>query len=158
VYGTTDVEIGLKLREHRGGQPLGEDVSDLRSRRDVEDTNVPDDNALADKVKINLNMLGALVLNVIGGEVDGAYVVAVDQSGPRLGVVQLHKQLSKPTGLCHAVGHGAVLCLSTRMRDDVLTLRGSGDEVVAQEHCVARSGMVSVGTIGPVSISVDDGV
>jgi hypothetical protein len=29
----------------------------------VEDTNVPDGNALADKVKINLNMLGALVLN-----------------------------------------------------------------------------------------------
>jgi hypothetical protein len=33
----------------------------------VEDTNVPDGNALADKVEINLNMLGALVLNGVGG-------------------------------------------------------------------------------------------
>jgi hypothetical protein len=48
----------------------------------VENTNVPDCNALADKVKINLNMLGALVLNGVGGEVDSADVVAVDQSDP----------------------------------------------------------------------------
>jgi hypothetical protein len=47
----------------------------------VEVTNVLDGNALADKVKINLNMLGALVLNGIGGEVDDADVVTVDQSG-----------------------------------------------------------------------------
>jgi hypothetical protein len=48
----------------------------------VEDTNVPDGNALTDKVKINLDMLGVLVLNRIGGEVDDTDVVAVDQSGP----------------------------------------------------------------------------
>jgi hypothetical protein len=44
----------------------------------VEDTNIPDGNALTNKVKINLNMLGALVLNGFGGEVDGADVVVVD--------------------------------------------------------------------------------
>jgi hypothetical protein len=49
----------------------------------VEDMNVPDGNTLADKVKINLNMLGALVLNEVDGEVDGVDVIAVDQSGPR---------------------------------------------------------------------------
>jgi hypothetical protein len=48
----------------------------------VEDTNIPDINALVDKVEINLNMLGPLVLNGVGGEVDGIDVVAVDQSGP----------------------------------------------------------------------------
>jgi hypothetical protein len=32
----------------------------------VEDTNVPDDNVLVNKVKINLNMLDALVLNEVG--------------------------------------------------------------------------------------------
>jgi hypothetical protein len=57
----------------------------------VEDTNIPDGNALVDKVKIKLNMLGALVLNGVGGEVDDADVIAVDQSGPSQGDVQLHK-------------------------------------------------------------------
>jgi hypothetical protein len=36
----------------------------------MEDTNVPDGNTLTDKVKVNLNMLGALVLNGVGGEVN----------------------------------------------------------------------------------------
>jgi hypothetical protein len=44
----------------------------------VEDMNVLDNNTLAEKVKINLNMLGALVLNGVGGEVDGTDVVTVD--------------------------------------------------------------------------------
>jgi hypothetical protein len=72
-----------KLREHRGGEPLGENVGELRSHQDVEYMNIPNSNALVDKMKINLNMLGALVLNDVGGEVDGADVVAVDQSGLR---------------------------------------------------------------------------
>jgi hypothetical protein len=44
----------------------------------MEDTNVPDGNTLVDKVKINLNMLGALVLNGVGGEVDDSDVVTID--------------------------------------------------------------------------------
>jgi hypothetical protein len=111
---------------------------------------------LTNKVKINLNMPGALVLNGFGGEIDGAHIVAVDQSDPRQGAVQLHKQLTKPTRLRYAVGHGVVLCLSARTRDDVLTLRGLGDEAVTQEHCIARSGPASVRTTGPVNISVDE--
>jgi hypothetical protein len=88
----------------------------------VEDTNIFDSNTLTDKVKINLNMLGALILNGVDGEVDGADAAIVDQSGTRLGDVQLHKQLTKPTHLCHIVGHSAILRLSARMRDGMLTL------------------------------------
>jgi hypothetical protein len=44
----------------------------------VDDTNVTDGNALVNKVEFNLDMLGALVLDEVGGEVDGADVVAVD--------------------------------------------------------------------------------
>jgi hypothetical protein len=44
----------------------------------VEYTNVPDSNALVDKVKINFNMLSALLLNGVGGEVDSADVITVD--------------------------------------------------------------------------------
>jgi hypothetical protein len=44
------------------------------------------------------------------------------------------------------------------MGHDVLMLRGPGDEVVTEEHRIARSGLASVGTTGLVSISVDDEV
>jgi hypothetical protein len=63
----------------------------------MEDTNVSDGNALTDEVKINLNMLRALVLDEVSGEVDGADVVTIDQSGLRQEAVQLHEQLTKPT-------------------------------------------------------------
>jgi hypothetical protein len=64
-------------------QPLCEDVGELRSRRDVKDMNVPDGNTLMAKVEINLNMLDALELDGVGGEVDCVDVVAVDQSASR---------------------------------------------------------------------------
>jgi hypothetical protein len=122
----TDVETRLKLREHRGRQPLGEDVSELRGHRDVEDANISDGNALADEVEINLNMLGVMMLDGVGGEVDRAGVVAIDQGDPRQEVVQLQKQLTEPACLCHDV----VLRLNTRTGDDVLALGEPGDEIV----------------------------
>jgi hypothetical protein len=119
IVGATDVETGSKLREHREGIPFGEDVGELGGRRDM---NISNGDTPANEVKINLNMLGALMLDRVGGEVDRADVVAVDQGGSRQGVVQLQKQLMEPTLLCHTVGYGAVLRLRTRTGDNVLTL------------------------------------
>jgi hypothetical protein len=36
----------------------------------MDDMNISDGNALTNKVKINLNMLGALMLDGVGGEID----------------------------------------------------------------------------------------
>jgi hypothetical protein len=47
----------------------------------VEDMNVFSGNALADEVKINLNMLDVLMLDGVGGEGDDADIDAVNQSG-----------------------------------------------------------------------------
>jgi hypothetical protein len=74
------------------------------------------------------------MLHGIGGEVDCADVVAVDEGGALEGTVELVEELSQPGGLCHAVGHDAVLGLSTGARDDGLPLGGLEDEVGAQEH------------------------
>jgi hypothetical protein len=68
-------------------EPLGKDVDELGGRRDMEDANISNGNTVTDEVEINLNMLDALMLDGVGGEVDRADIVAVDQSGPRYGVV-----------------------------------------------------------------------
>jgi hypothetical protein len=44
----------------------------------MQDTDITDGHAFPHKVKVNLDMLRALVLNEVGGEVDSADVVAVD--------------------------------------------------------------------------------
>jgi hypothetical protein len=46
----------------------------------VQDTDITDGHALPHKVEVNLDMLRALVLNGVGGEVDGVDVVTVDKS------------------------------------------------------------------------------
>jgi hypothetical protein len=43
--------------------------------------NISNGDALTDEVEVDLNMLGALMLDGIGREVDCADVVTIDQSG-----------------------------------------------------------------------------
>jgi hypothetical protein len=108
-----------------------------------------------DEVRVDLHVLRALMLHGVGGEVDYADVVAVDEGGALEGTVELVEELAQPRGLDHAVGHDTVLGLSTGARDDGLTLGGPRDEVGAQEHGVTGGGPACVGTASPVSISVD---
>jgi hypothetical protein len=75
--------------------------------------NVADGHIVADEVQVDLHMLGPLVLHRVGGEIDGADVVAVDERAPGEGAVKLSQELAELSGLGHAVGNGAVLRLST---------------------------------------------
>jgi hypothetical protein len=69
------------------------------------------------------------MLHGVGGEVDRADNVAVDKGGALEGTVELMEELSQLGGLCHVVGHGVVLGLSTGARDDRLPLGSPEDEV-----------------------------
>jgi hypothetical protein len=71
------------------------------------------------------------------------------------GVVELVEKLAHPVGLCHAVGHSAVLGLYARAGDDGLPLGGLGYEVGAQEHGIAGGGPARVEAAYLVSVGVD---
>jgi len=86
-----DVETGPKLAKHRGRKALGEDVGELRRRRDVKDPDVSNGNPLADEVEINLDMLRTLMLNQIGGEIHSTYIVTIDKCGPFERTVKFQK-------------------------------------------------------------------
>jgi hypothetical protein len=60
----------------------------------MEDADLTDDNLLSDKMKINLHMLGALMLNGVGGEVHCADIVVVDKCAPRRQCLELVEQLT----------------------------------------------------------------
>jgi hypothetical protein len=62
-------------------------------------------------VEVDLNMLCTLVLNGVGGEVDDADVIAVDESALCQQSMELLEELPKPTSFSHAVGHDAILSL-----------------------------------------------
>jgi hypothetical protein len=95
------------------------------------------------------------MLHGVAGEVDRADVVAVDAGGALEGAVELLEKLVQPGGLCHAIGHNAVLGLGAGAGDDGLPFGGPGDEVSAQEHSITGGGPTRVGTTSPVSVGVD---
>ena len=76
-----NVETGPKLREDKGGQAFGEDVSELGCRRDVKNADSTKSHSFSNKVKINLNVLGTLMLNRVGRHVNGADVITINQCG-----------------------------------------------------------------------------
>lgn len=122
----------------------------------MEDPNIADGDPIPDEVKVNLHMLGPLVLNRVGGEVHRTDVVAVDKSAPGRRSVELDKELPKPGCLSHAVSDSAVLRLGTGAGDHRLTLGRPGHQVAAQKDGVAGGRAPSVRTPGPVSVGVDN--
>ena len=88
----------------------------------MKDPDVSNDNPLTDEVEINLNMLRALVLDEVGGELHGADVVVVDECASTERLVELEDELAQLGRLGHAVSHYAVLSLSTRAGDHGLPL------------------------------------
>jgi hypothetical protein len=63
----------------------------------MEDTDLAEGNLLSDKMKINLHMFGALMLNGVGGEVHNTDVVTVDKGAPRRWGLELVELLSQPS-------------------------------------------------------------
>jgi hypothetical protein len=49
----------------------------------MHDADIADDNTFLDEVEVDLDMLGVLMLNGVGGEVDDADIVIVDESALR---------------------------------------------------------------------------
>jgi hypothetical protein len=121
----------------------------------VQDTDITDGNAFPDEVEIDLDILCTLVLNRIGGEVDGANVTAVDEIALRQRSMELLEEEPEPTSFSHAVGHDAILSLGAQEGDDILTLRGPGDEVVTEEHNIVLGGSMCIWATCPVLIHVD---
>jgi hypothetical protein len=77
----------------------------------VQDMDITDGNTFSDEVNVDLDMLGALMLNGVGGEVDNVDVVMVDVSTIRQWGKELLEELSYPTSFRHVVGLGTVLSL-----------------------------------------------
>jgi len=99
-------------------------------------------------------MLGPLVLNGVGGQINGTDIVTVHNGGSPKRAMDLMEELTQPTRLHNSICDSAILGLCTGSRDCRLTLGRPGNQIITQKYTVARSGTASIGTTGPISISV----
>jgi hypothetical protein len=67
-------------------------------------------------------MFRPLMLNRVSGEVHGTDVVALDECALGERAVKLSQKLSEPGRLSHAVSNSPILRLSTRARDNRMSL------------------------------------
>jgi hypothetical protein len=56
-------------------------------------------------------MLGALMLNGVGGEIYGTDVVAIDEACRRQRLVEFLKKLPEPGDFSNTICNGTILCL-----------------------------------------------
>jgi nucleoside-triphosphatase THEP1 len=95
----------------------------------MKNANIANGDTLADEVDVNLNVLRALMLHGIGGEVDCADVVVVDEGGMSEGVMELMKKLTELGSFNHAICDSVILNLNAGVGDNAWSLQGQGDEV-----------------------------
>jgi hypothetical protein len=83
------LRLDQKSKNTLNGNPLGEDIDELERDGDAKNPNITDSDTLADVVHVDLHVLHAPILHVIGGEVHRADIVAVDEGGALKGAVEL---------------------------------------------------------------------
>jgi hypothetical protein len=83
----------LRLDRNSKNKELGRPFvkMSVNCHRHVQDADIIDGHAFPYNVDVNLDMLHALVLNGVGGEVDGTDVVTVDEGALRQRSVELLK-------------------------------------------------------------------
>ena len=79
----------------------------------MKDTKITNSHALSNKVEINLDVLGTLMLNRIGGHVDSTDVITINQFGVAKGSVELLNELAQPCSLSNSISHCVILSFIT---------------------------------------------
>jgi hypothetical protein len=74
-------KTGTKLLENVRRQPFCHNISELLSSWYLQNPYVAEGHTLVDEVDVQLNVLGAMMMNGVGRYVDGGDIVAVDQCG-----------------------------------------------------------------------------
>ena len=113
---------------------LGEDVSRLVSRGYGEQLEIALLEMLASDVAVDLNVLGAFMVDIIMSNVDSITIVAIKRSGSGLWSINVSQELAKPDKLAGGVGKGTILNLSTGMGNHILLLATPRDKRSTQHE------------------------
>jgi hypothetical protein len=73
-------ETKPKLLKHQCREAFNEDVCKPRSNPDMKNPHISDSNLLTNEMEVKLNMIRTLMLDGVGGEVNGVDIVTVHES------------------------------------------------------------------------------
>ena len=109
-------------------------------------------NLFSDEVAINFDVFRTLVVDGVGGNMEGSLIVAVEHSWVGVRKVKLSKKGEKPREFTASVGHTTVLGLGGGSRHGGLLLRLPREERRAEENAEAGDRSARVGALSPIRI------
>jgi hypothetical protein len=101
----------------------------------MQHTDITSSDELLDKVKPNLNLFGALVLDWIEERVDRTDVFTVDKSNTLRRCMELKERLSQPSSFYNAISYSTIF--STGSGNSILSLPRPQKQIIAEEDSIA---------------------
>lgn len=95
------------------------------------DFNLANSDFFPNKVYVEFDMFSALMLDRVGGEVNGRNIVTIDYRGLSNGDMELEKEIPDPTSFSNSISNASVFRLYTGPGYGSLTFGGPGDKVVS---------------------------
>jgi hypothetical protein len=124
------------FEDHRR-ETFGHHVRELLTGRDIENSELPELNTFTKKVNVQLNVLGALVMNRIRRHVHSGHIVAKDHGHLADGATEFIEELAEPNAFGHRICHRTVLCFGARVGHHGLAFRRPRHERIANIDAIA---------------------
>ena len=113
---------------------LGEDINRLVSNGDGEQLEFAFFKMLVSDMAIDLNVLGALMEDIIMNNVNSTTIVTIKRSGSGLWSIYVNQEPAKLDKVAGGVGKGTILSLSTRTGNHMLLLTTPRDKRSTQQE------------------------
>ncbi|GMP60350.1 hypothetical protein CsSME_00023252 [Camellia sinensis var. sinensis] len=131
---------------------FGEDISRLINRRDRMEMDSTTSDVLTNKMAVNLNVLGAIMKNIIVSNLKSTVIVTKEVSSTRGGNTHVSKKPTKPEKLLSSISQSTVFGLGTGTSSKRLFLAAPRNKRITQEKAKPSSRAAVSRIASPISI------
>lgn len=135
---------------------LGEDVSDLKIRRNMRKRDNTIVYGFSNRMTVHFNMLSTLMVNKISSNLNDTSIISKKRSRLRLRKIKLSEKPTKLDNLRTSNRHGPIFRFSRRFRNASLFLTFPKDQRITKEHAPTCDGPPSIRTSGPICITISN--
>ncbi|CAL1383251.1 unnamed protein product [Linum trigynum] len=136
------------------GETFSEQICKLNRSVDFLRTNLTGGDMVTDEVVVKFHVLRAFMEHGVGGNVKSLLIITIKDCGTCAGDTHMPEKCAKPDNFTNSAGHGAVLSLSRRSRDNRLLLGPPRNRGTTKGDKVTRSRPTSGLTAALVGITM----
>jgi hypothetical protein len=128
-------------------------ISDLKVDGDMWKRNNVSIHGFSNRMTIHFGMLGTLMENRIGSNLNSTRVVSMKKSRSSLGKSNFYKQSTKPNNLRASSWHGSIFILSRRFENTILFLTLPRYQGITKKHTPTCDRATCIRTTCPIDIT-----